>query len=595
VSVLIRYWQDRSIRFKLNSIFLIIILISILALSLWGSRAYSTFSENQADANTLQMIHQVESNVDLYIHHLEDVLSYISEDASSSQSLRMATVSGPLTGDNSQITKMMTMYAMRNKEVTGIMLVNQKGSYVSYDMDRITRDSLTEEDWYQDAIKAPGETLIISNPIGRNVATSQNYSSYDVLSLVHAVQDPQSHEILGVVLMDLRMDMLKSIFENLKLGKSGFMYILDYQDQILYAPTNNIVYRIQSDMLHNGQQGSFTQTIKDQRYRILYNDSNTNNWKFIGVIPNDDYEKVVKDIQLYTLIVTIITLALAVFLSTYFTGTLIRPIRKLMSLMTNVKNGELNQRFVPKSKDEIGQLGNSFNHMLEEINNLINLVYVEQKKKREAELQVLQAQIKPHFLYNTLDTIQWMAQEYEADDIIEIIGALTNLFRIGLNKGYEWIPIRDEVKHAESYMIIQMSRYMDKLDIQFDISEELYRYFVLKLILQPLIENAIYHGIKARTGKGTITISAERHLDMIYFRIQDDGAGIPPEKLEELNQILRGEKQRSDQYGIGLFNVNERIQLTYGMAYGLQIFSELGKGTTIEVRHPLIQVVKKTG
>lgn len=595
MSVFIRYWQDRSIRFKLNSIFLIIILISILALSFWGSRTYSSYSEDQADENTLQMIHQVESNVDLYIHHLEDILYYISEDASAEQFMKADAAAGPSTADNSQIKQMMSMYAVRNKEVTGIMLVNQKGSYVSHEMDRLTRDSLTEESWYQDAIKKPGETLIISNPIGRNVAASQNYSSYDVLSLVHAVQDPQTHEVLGVVLMDLRMDMLKSIFENLKLGKSGFMYILDYKDQILYAPTNNIVYRIQSEMLHNGPQGSFTQIIKDQPYRILYNDSSTNNWKFIGVIPNDDYEKVVTDIQLYTLIVTVLTLVVAVLLSTYFTGTLIRPIRLLMSLMTNVKNGELNQRFVAKNNDEIGQLGNSFNHMLEEINNLINLVYVEQKKKREAELQVLQAQIKPHFLYNTLDTIQWMAQEYEADDIIEIIGALTNLFRIGLNKGYEWIPVRDEVKHAESYMIIQMSRYMDKLDIQFDIPEELHRYNVLKLILQPLIENAIYHGIKARTGKGTIIISAEKNMDSICFRIEDDGAGIPPEKLEELNQILRGEKQRSDQYGIGLFNVNERIQLTYGTTYGLQIFSELGKGTTIEVRHPLIQVVKKTG
>nr|WP_258567491.1 sensor histidine kinase [Paenibacillus anseongense] len=233
--------------------------------------------------------------------------------------------------------------------------------------------------------------------------------------------------------------------------------------------------------------------------------------------------------------------------------------------------------------------------MLEEINNLINVVYAEQKKKREAELQVLQAQIKPHFLYNTLDTIQWMAQEYEADDIIEVIGALTNLFRIGLNRGNEWIPVRDEVKHAESYMIIQMSRYMDKLDFKFDIPEHLYSYQVLKLILQPLIENAIYHGIKARTGKGKISICAELESDLICFRITDDGAGIPPEKLEEINQILRGEKMREDQYGIGLFNVNERIQLTYGTAYGIQIYSALGKGTTVEIKHPMVQAVKKTG
>ncbi|MEC0226498.1 cache domain-containing sensor histidine kinase [Paenibacillus alba] len=590
----LRYWQDRSIRFKLNCIFLLIILISILSLSFWGSRAYSNYSENQADQSTLQMIHQVESNVDYYIEHLKDILHYLGQDANIEQFMKLDAGQDPSGLVVAEIEKTLSMYVERNKEVMGIMLVNKNGTFTSHDMYRITRDPLTEESWYQDAIKAPSETMIISNPIGRNVSTTLNYSSYDVMSLVHAVQDPVTKQVMGVVLMDLRMDMIKSIFENVKLGQSGFMYILDHKGNIVYAPTNEIVYRIQGKWLPDGSQGSFTQEIKGHDYRILFNDSITNKWRFIGVIPNDDYQKVVKDIQLYTLIVTLITIVLAALLSTYFTGTLVRPIRKLMSLMRHVKNGELNQRFVSETKDEIGQLGDSFNHMLEEIKHLINLVYEEQKKKREAELQVLQAQIKPHFLYNTLDTLQWMAQEYEADDIIEVIGALTNLFRIGLNRGNEWIPIRDEVKHAESYMIIQMSRYMDKLDFKFDIPESLYQYHVLKLILQPLIENAIYHGIKARSGKGKITITAEQKLDLICFRITDDGAGIPPEKLEEMNQILHGEKKREDHYGIGLFNVNERIQLTYGTSYGLQIYSELGKGTTVEIKHPKLQEAKKT-
>jgi two-component system, sensor histidine kinase YesM len=220
---------------------------------------------------------------------------------------------------------------------------------------------------------------------------------------------------------------------------------------------------------------------------------------------------------------------------------------------------------------------------------LINLVYVEQKKKREAELQVLQAQIKPHFLYNTLDTIQWMAQEYKADDIIRMIGALTNLFRIGLNRGFEWIPLRDEIKHAESYMIIQMSRYTDKLDYEVDIPDNIKSYYVLKLILQPLIENAIYHGIKARYGKGKITVSAELVHDTIRFRIVDDGVGIPPHKLEEINRVLREEEKRGSGNGFGLFNVNERIKLTYGKSYGIKIFSEAGKGTIVELVHPLVQ------
>ncbi|UJF36375.1 sensor histidine kinase [Paenibacillus hexagrammi] len=422
--------------------------------------------------------------------------------------------------------------------------------------------------------------------MGRNVTTSQTYSSNDVLSLVRAWRDPDTKEVLGVILIDLRMDMFKKIFENLQLEKSGFIYILDKNGEIVYSPVNSIVYRIRQEWLQDNP--SVTKEIRGHDYRILYNDYEAYHWKIIGVIPNDDYRRVVMDLRTYTFIVTIITLVLASLAATYFTETIIRPVRKLMRLMRRVQSGDLNQRFVSETKDEIGQLGHSFNHMVEEIKNLINLVYMEQKKKREAELQVLQAQIKPHFLYNTLDTIQWMAQEYKADDIIEIIGALTNLFRIGLNKGYELISIREEVKHAESYLIIQMSRYMGKMEFEMDIPEEVKRYHILKLVLQPLIENAIYHGIKARLGKGRIRISALLHQDTVRFRVEDDGAGIKPERLEEINRVLRGEEKRSEEAGFGLFNVNERIQLTYGIAYGLRVYSEYGKGTTVELIHPIV-------
>ncbi|MEK8128127.1 sensor histidine kinase [Paenibacillus filicis] len=587
-----QYWNDRSIRFKLNCIFLLIILVSMLTLSIWGTRTYSTHSENQADQYTLQMIHQVESNVDFYIRHLMDVLDYIGKDAAVGRLMNLGHYDALNALARQQAVQTLRNFTERNPEIAGMMLVNRYGAFVAQDMHRITRDSLIEESWYKDAVSSHEPTLLISNPIGRNVNTTQTYSANDVLSLVHAVRDPSTGEALGVILMDVRMDMFKAIFDNLKLGKSGFIYIQDNKGNMVYAPNNAIVYRIRNEWFQDGTQGSLTKSIRGHDYRILYNDYSLRNWRIIGVIPNDDYHRVVSDIQLYTAVVTIVMLLLATLASTYFTGTIIRPVRKLMRLMSNVQNGDLNRRFVSVSKDEIGQLGNSFNHMLEEIKNLINMVYAEQKKKREAELQVLQAQIKPHFLYNTLDTIQWMAQDYKANDIVQMIGALTNLFRIGLNKGYEWIPIKDEVKHAESYLIIQMSRYMGKMNYMLDIPEDLHRYHVLKLILQPLIENAIYHGIKARTGKGMIRVSAMRYKEGILFRVEDDGAGMQPDKLEEINRILRGEEKRGEEHGYGLFNVNERVQLTYGSLYGIQIESEPGKGTAVSLYHPLVQMTK---
>ena len=178
--------------------------------------------------------------------------------------------------------------------------------------------------------------------------------------------------------------------------------------------------------------------------------------------------------------------------------------------------------------------------MIEEVQKLIDLVYHEQQSKREAELKTLQEQIKPHFLYNTLDTIQWMAQEHGAQDIVEVVGALTSLFRIGLSRGKEMIRVSDELEHVRSYLIIQKARYEDKFDFTLSADEEVLSCMVLKLTLQPLVENAIYHGIKERRGHGSIQVEARRRDGMLVMRVSDDGVGMSPAKLAEVRALARG-------------------------------------------------------
>jgi two-component system sensor histidine kinase YesM len=226
--------------------------------------------------------------------------------------------------------------------------------------------------------------------------------------------------------------------------------------------------------------------------------------------------------------------------------------------------------------------------MVQEIENLINQVYIEQREKREAELKILQAQIKPHFLYNTLDTIQWMAQDRDADDIVEIVGALTTLFRISLNKGNEIIKLEEEIQHIESYLLIQMARYEDKLTYEINVPKELLQYNVLKIILQPLIENAIYHGIKTKLGAGHIHVGASNEDNKLVLYVEDDGMGIPSKRLAEINHYLQMDQHEGQERGYGLFNVNERIKLTYGSSYGLKVDSVQGEGTRIEIRLPFI-------
>jgi two-component system sensor histidine kinase YesM len=196
---------------------------------------------------------------------------------------------------------------------------------------------------------------------------------------------------------------------------------------------------------------------------------------------------------------------------------------------------------------------------------------------------------KPHFLYNTLDTIQWMAQDHKADDIVQIVTALTSLFRIGLSKGQEIIKLSDEIEHVRSYLIIQKARYEDKFDFSLSVDDDVIPTMVLKLTLQPLVENAIYHGVKEREGHGFISVEACKRDGMLILRVIDDGAGMSQAKLTAVRALLsEAPVKRNDKVGYGISNVNERIQISFGKEYGLRFESELNKGTTVELLHPLI-------
>ncbi|THF73303.1 HAMP domain-containing protein [Cohnella fermenti] len=587
----IQRFQNRSIRFKLLIYFVIIILISIATLSAIGTTVYKRSIEDTTNKHTIQMMGQVKNNVIHYFNEMENILAYLANDdkvtaffAAAAEANAADPGQAPLRAD---VGKVIGIYENRHPEIAGILMVNAADQYVSNKLDRMIRDPLTSESWYKQAASNPDEVLLISKPIGRNIKAEHNYSADQVLSFVQAIKDPATGGVLGVILLDMELSIIQTAIESVSLGKSGFVYITDAQGGIVYSPVNPIVYRINNEWLESGYT-SIEKTINNRSYQIMQDRFEHIGWKIVVVFPFDEAKSFVIKWQFYTVVIVLFTVFLAVLVSWFFTNSIIKPVRKLRRIMQRVEEGELHLRFEGRSKDEIGQLGDSFNKMVQEIEQLIHMVYSEQKGKREAELKVLQEQIKPHFLYNTLDTIQWMAQDRDADDIVEIVIALTNLFRIGLSRGNEHIPLEDEIKHVESYLIIQMMRYEGKLSYQInELPYQLKKSKVLKLILQPLVENAIYHGIKMKKGKGHIRIESEARDGKLVLSVIDNGLGMKPEQLEIIRQgvIHVGNPEHKD--GFGLFNVNERIRLTYGISYGIEVHSEYEAGTRVEVFLPL--------
>jgi two-component system sensor histidine kinase YesM len=284
------------------------------------------------------------------------------------------------------------------------------------------------------------------------------------------------------------------------------------------------------------------------------------------------------------------TIGFSVFAAWLISASIYRPIKKLHDVTTTITKNDLQALVNSDNVDEITELGNNFNIMIGRIRELLNAKVKEQENLKKAELKALQAQINPHFLYNTLDTIVWMAEANKTDQVIEIVRALSSFFRIALSKGKDWISIRQEIEHVRSYLTIQKMRYRDILDYKIEVDEDLLDGTILKLTLQPLVENALYHGIKNKRNGGTIVVRAQRvGTDLVRLEVQDDGVGFTPYKLAQTRAILNDDTGEISlkEGGFGLVNVNKRVKLYYGKQYGLYIQSEYLAGTQAVVRIPL--------
>jgi two-component system, sensor histidine kinase YesM len=266
------------------------------------------------------------------------------------------------------------------------------------------------------------------------------------------------------------------------------------------------------------------------------------------------------------------------------------PIKKLQDVTTTITRNDLQALVTRNNVDEITELGMSFNIMIGKIRQMLDAKIKEQETLKKAELKALQAQINPHFLYNTLDTIVWMAQANKTAEVIDIVQALSNFFRIALSKGQDWITIGQEIEHIRSYLTIQKLRYHDILDYKIEVDEDILSGTILKLTLQPLVENALYHGIKNKRNGGRITVRARRAgPDQVMLEIIDDGVGFTPYKLSKIQESLEDETGEISlsEGGFGLENVHKRIQLYYGKQYGLTIQSKYQEGTRVRVTIPL--------
>lgn len=301
-----------------------------------------------------------------------------------------------------------------------------------------------------------------------------------------------------------------------------------------------------------------------------------------------DLENQIMNMLTYSLLISVIIVIVVINFSNRISKSIEKPIKELCDSTREVAAGNFSIRVEPDQMEEIQVLSNSFNAMVKKIGSLIEDVKAEQIQYQKSELKLLQSQINPHFLYNTLDTIVWMTEDEEYDQVVDMVKGLSTFFRTTLSKGKDFITVKEEESHIRSYLEIQQFRYRDIMEYEIDIESGIYSYYILKMSLQPLVENALYHGIKKKRGKGKILIRGYYKEECLWFEVEDTGLGMKPEELQELLKSIEGTAY-DEESGFGLKNVNERLRLNYGPESRLQIESEYQVGTKMYFKIPALQ------
>ncbi|WP_231571095.1 sensor histidine kinase [Gordoniibacillus kamchatkensis] len=388
-----------------------------------------------------------------------------------------------------------------------------------------------------------------------------------------------------------QFNVITGILSSISLGKRGYVFIVDNDGNLVYHPQQQLIYsNLKTELIDRvlaSGKGSF-RTNEGGQSRIYTVERSDFGWYIVGVSYVDELIGDKTRMRLSFLLWGAVCLAVAFTMSVLLSRRLSRPILQLQEHMKEVEKGNFDIQVPVEKTKEIGRLAKTFNLMVGRIKDLMDQVVKEQEFKRRTELSALQAQINPHFLYNTLDSIIWMAESKRSEEVVLMTSALAKLFRASISIGEELVPVRNELEHIAGYLTIQKIRYRDKLEFRIDTDPGILNCKTLKIVLQPIVENAIYHGIKNMYGVGVITITGEKRDGDVVLRVADNGVGMEPEQVKRLLVPRSTSGDSGKGKGFGLLNVHERIKLVFGPAYGLTIESEPDEGTTVTVRMPAI-------
>jgi len=580
-----RRFGARSIKSIILWSFSSFILIIVVMVAVLLYNKFSLAAEKNTTLSTEQIVDSVAYNLADYVDGMAQLYRAIEEHM---------LVEGEWNDD--QVAKQLDIITSSRDDIVSIALFDEEGKMLHNHPTVPLRDRarVSEQSWFHSALR-------VSNHLSFSLPHVQNLygSPYKwVVSMSKGINVQHNGKSMYVVLLvDINFKKIEELSSRVSLGKRGYVYIID-------EGAGNIVFHPQQQLLYMGLRnesvekalvtpGSYIDNVSGVKRLNTVKSVDNIGWKVVGVSYLDEIMTTRVEVNSYMIQVVGVVLLCAFFVSNLLASMLTRPIRRMGTTIKAVERGDFDVELPLKGPLEVVQLSSRFNLMVDKIRVLMTQIIKEQESKRKYELEALQAQINPHFLYNTLNSVVRLVGMSKKDEIITMITSLSKLFRISLSKGRRTITVGEELEHARHYLTIQQMRFQRKFRFTIEAEEEALSGYTLKLVLQPLIENAIIHGIEYLVDEGLIQVRARVVGESLFMEVEDNGVGMTEAQLEALFEEvqLRGEDRRTGNGGSGVAvrNVHDRIKLYYGEDYGLSYESEREEGTIARIRLPLIR------
>jgi len=596
---LYRRWRRVSLRTKILLGYIALISAPLLIVAVGAYQTSTVTIEGNAQRFSAQLTDEIRANLDTYARQSERLTYWPFQAADVRRVLRAyqarpgAPRRTPGYYDVAVMDAALSYLGHARSDIAGIYVVTTNGTLFHWTAsgDLRPHPPTTDAAWYRAALAADGQAVYLPTQ-GQSmiaVATGQ------VFSLARALYDARGTR-LGSVRVDLDAAALANVVQRVSLGSQGRLLVETPAGEIVYpiSPNPATLQLARAIVARRGRAptGALRFDAGGQALLATYNRVGASGWDVVGVVPTAQLLAGANHLGAFILTVATLCILAGALTATIIVGRLTRPLRQLRGAMRRVEARDLDTRIAVGSEDEVGQLAQGFNTMLDELRRLVDDVLRAQIHEREAELKALQNQINPHFLYNTLESINMLALTHGDREISRMVTSLGRLLRLTMSSSDPLIPLQGELDYVHHYLVVQRTRYGDRIGMTVDVDASLLACPIPKLTLQPLVENALYHGLEPQRGAGHVTVRGWREGEDLVLSVEDDGVGMDAGTLSTVEANLR-EETRGEGRSIGLANVEQRLKLHCGPAYGLTIASVPGRGTQVRVRMPWSTLVPK--